>query len=191
MSLQAKKTLTKIMTAVFAVLLTIGTALIVYLNSPIHPANISDEVIIEKGTEYEVKLKGISGYNETGFCLVTDGFYFSKEKLFVYTDEEGFAKTTDRDEGGAYLLGGYNSADVLYENYNFCGEQYKNRQELEAFFEAPDRIYDFDINNLSYYISDIINYKKQFTGSATLKIYKGRCVITSVSVGDAKVLEIK
>ena len=70
MSLQAKKTLTKIMTAVFAVLLTIGTALIVYLNSPLHPANISDEVIIEKGTEYEVPCdRRLLFFKGKAFCL--------------------------------------------------------------------------------------------------------------------------
>ena len=83
MNLKAKKALTKIVTALFAVLFVIGAALIIYVNSPLYPANISDEVIIEKGTEYTVKLSGVSEYDENGFRPVTDGFYFTKEKYIM------------------------------------------------------------------------------------------------------------
>lgn len=191
MNLKAKKALTKIVTALFAVLFVIGAALIIYVNSPLYPANISDEVIIEKGTEYTVKLSGVSEYDENGFRPVTDGFYFTKEKLFVYVDDAGYVRTGYEGEGEDYVLGRFNSPDLSYEKYDFCGESFKNKQELQSFFDSADPIYNFDINNLSYYISDIINYKKHFSGTATLKLYKGRFVITSVSIGDEKLLEIK
>lgn len=179
------------MTVILALFFVVGAALLAYVNSPLYPANISDRAIIEKGREYTVKLSGISDCDENGFRPVTDGFYFTNEKLFVYTDEEGFARTGNEGEEDALVLGKFNSAVLSYEKYNFCGESFKNEQELQAFFDSPDPIYNFDINNLSYYISDIINYKKHFSGTATLMLYRGRCVITSVSIGDEKVLEIK
>lgn len=191
MSLKGKNTLTKTVSAIFASLLLVGVAVLFYAHSPLNPANISDKTVIEKGAEYKIKLKGISEYDENGFRLVVDGFYFTSDRQLVYVSEDGYARTTDDGEGEAYLLGKCNSADISYGKYEFCGKEYRNRQELEAFFEIPDPIYNFDINDLSYYISDIINYKKQFFGTATLRLYKGRCVITSVSIGDEKVLEIK
>lgn len=191
MSLQAKRTLNKAMTVILALFFVVGAALLIYVNSPLYPANISDRAIIEKGREYTVKLSGISDCDENGFRPVTDGFYFTNEKLFVYTDEEGFARTGNEGEEDALVLGKFNSAVLSYEKYNFCGESFKNEQELQAFFDSPDPIYNFDINNLSYYISDIINYKKHFSGTATLMLYRGRCVITSVSIGGERVLEIK
>ncbi len=191
MSLKGKKTLTKTVSAIFAVLLILGGTVFIYAHSPLNPANISDKTVIEKGAEYKIKLKGVSEYDENGFRLVTEGFYFTDEKLFVCVDGDGYARTTDDGKGENYLLGKCNSADISYAKYEFCGKEYRNIQELEAFFEIPDPIYNFDINDLSYYISDIINYKKQFFGTATIRLYKGRCVITSVSIGDEKVLEIK
>lgn len=191
MSLQAKRTLNKVMTVILAFFFVVGADLLIYVNSPLYPANISDRAIIEKGREYTVKLSGISDCDENGFRPVTDGFYFTNEKLFVYTDEEGFARTGNEGEEDALVLGKFNSAVLSYERYNFCGESFKNKEELQAFFDSPDPIYNFDINNLSYYISDIINYKKHFSGTATLMLYRGRCVITSVSIGGERVLEIK
>lgn len=191
MSLQAKKTLKKIMTVVSVLLLAAGAVLLIYFNSPLYPANISDETIIERGTEYTVKLSGVSEYDENSFRPITDGFYFTNERLSVYVDDTGYVRTDYEGEGEDYVLGRFNSAYLSYDKYDFCGESYKNKQELQAFFDSPDPIYNFDINNLSYYISDIINCKKHFSGTATLKLYKGRCVITSVSIGDEKVLEIK
>ena len=191
MSLKTKKLMIKISTSVFALLLLVAAAVFVYGNSPLHPANISDKTIIEKGTEYTIKIRGVSEYYENGFTIATNDFYFSSDKLFVVVDNEGFAKTTESQDSEVYVLGEYNSADVNYDDYVFCGQEYKTQEELEDFFDTPDPIYNFDINDLSYYISEIINYKKKFYGTATLKLYKGRCVITSVSIGDEKVLEYK
>ena len=191
MDVKRKKLMIKISTSVFALLLLIAAVVFIYGNSPLYPANISDKTIIEKGTEYTIKIKGISKYDENGFTLATNDFYFSSDKAFVVVDDDGFAKITDSQDSGVYILGKFNSAVVNYENYVFCGQEYKTQEELEAFFDTADPIYNFDIDDLSYYISEIINYKKKFYGTATLKLYKGRCVITSVSIDDEKVLEYK
>ncbi len=191
MSIKNKRLMIKASTTVFVLLLLVAVAVFIYGNSPLYPANITNQTVIEKGEEYRIKIRGITECDEKGFTLATNGFSFTSDKLFVYVDEEGFARTTDAGDSEVYVLGKFNSADVIYDEYIFCGQEYKTKKDLEAFFETYDPIYNFDIDKLSYYISDIINYKKQFYGTATLKIYKGRCVITSVSVGDEKVLEIK
>ena len=189
--MENKKRLTAALKVIFSALLCICSVLVLYISSPLHPKNITDETVIQKGVEYNIKLSGISEYDETGFRIVTNGFFFTSEKTFVYKDEEGFAFTSYDGEGECYLLGEYNSPFVSYENYRFCGENYKSREELEKFFEEPDRIYDFDINKLSEYIQDVLAYKKHFYGKATVKIYKGRLVITDFYIGEEKVLEFK
>lgn len=177
--------------SLFCVLLCIAAAIVLFAASPLHPKNITDKTICEKGTEYTVRLKGISEYDEKGFSVSPDGFYLSSDKVAVYVDDEGFARTTYDGEGESYIKGRrYNSTEILYEKYSFCGESYKNRQELEAFFRLPDPIYNFDLDKLSYYIQDIINYEKQFSGKATIKIYRGRCIFTEIYIGEEKVLEL-
>ena len=179
------------MASLFCTLSFIAAAITLYALSPLHPKNITDETVVKKGTPYTVRLSGISDYSSKGFMPVTDGFYFTDSKSFVYTDENGYARTDKEDGGEVYVLGRYSSAFIDYEKYSFCGESYKNRQELEAFFKEPELIYDFDINNLGIYIQDIIQYKRHFSGMAEVKIYRGRCVITDVYVGAEKVLEYK
>lgn len=191
MSIKNKRARIKVSTTVFVVLLLVAAALFIYGNSSLHPANISDQTIVEKGDDYRIKIRGIHSYDENGFEIATNGFYFTSDKLYVYVGDDGFAYTTDEQVSNTYILGRYNSSYITYDGYVFCGEEYKTQQELKAFFDTYDPIYNFDMDKLSSYISDIINYKKQFYGTATLKIYKGRCVITSVSVGDEKVLEYK
>jgi len=188
---KAKKNLFRFTVAVFMFLLCVASVIVLYAVSPTHPKNITDETVAEKGAEYTVKLKGISEYDDGGFSIAADGFYYTGDKTFVYEDEEGYARTTYDGRGEVYLLGQYNSAYVSYDKYNFCGESYKTQKELEAFFELPDPIYNFDIDNLSYYIQDIINYEKKFSGRATVKIYCGRCAVTEIYIGDDKVLEFK
>ncbi len=177
--------------ALLLVLSCVAAGIVLFASSPLHPKNITDETVVQKGVEHTVKLSGISEYNENGFRIVADGFYYTDNKVYVYKDEEGYACTAYDKKSEAYLLGEYNSPDVLYVNYSFTGESYKNQTELEAFFETPDRIYNFDINNLSEYIQDVVNYEKKFAGKATVKIYRGRCVITGIYIGDEKVLEFK
>ena len=178
--------------ALFCVLLCIAVSIMLYTVSPYHPKNITDKTVAEKGAEYTVSVTGVSDYNEKGFMPVTDGFYFSvKDKAFIYKDEKGIARTIYDGKGECYLIGKYNSAFINYENYSFCGERFKSIEELEAFFGEADRIYDFDINKLSEYIQDVINYKKHFYGNATVKIYKGRLVITEIYIDGEKVLEYK
>ena len=191
MNVKRKKLMIKISTSFFALLLFVAATLFIYANSPLYPANITDKTIIEKGTEYTIKIRGITEYDENSFSLAMNGFYFTSGKSFVVVDDEGFANTTDSEESGVYVLGKFNSADIIYDKYIFCGQKYKTQEEIEAFFDTPDPIYNFDFDKISYYISDIIQYEKKFYGTATLKLYKGRCVITSVSIGDEKVLEYK
>lgn len=186
-----KKKLFKITATVFALLLCAAAAIVLYAVSPLHPKNISDETVVQKGTEYTVKLEGVYEYDEEGFDVATDGFYLNARDSKVYKDEDGFARTSYEGEGEVLLHGDYNSGRILYDKYSFCGENYKSRQELEAFFESPDPIYNFDIDKLSYYISDIITYEKQFYGTATVRIYRGRCVFTEIYIGEEKVLELK
>ena len=181
----------KLLKGILCTLLGVTAVLVLFILSPLHPQNISDRTVAEKGAEYTVKLKGISDYSENGFTVVTDRFSFVKGKLFVYEGEDGFAYTSDDGNGKVYVTGKYNSFDVMYENYTFTGESYKNQTELESFFEEPDRIYDFDIDKLSEYIQDSITYEKKFSGKATVSIYRGRCVITEVYIGDRRVLELK
>ena len=191
MRAENKKRLLVVTTSVFAVLFCAAALLVAYILSPLHPGNIPDEVIINKGAEYTVQLSGVSEYDEKGFRVVTDGFYFTTDKVYVREDEKGFACTSYDEKSARYLLGKYNSSRLDYENYAFCGESYKGRQELEEFFKEPDRIYNFDINNLSSYIQDIISYERQFSGRATVKIYRGRLVFTEFYIGEEKVLEYK
>ncbi len=177
--------------ALFCVLLCIASGIVLYAASPYHPKNITDETVIQKGTEYILSVNGISDYNEQGFMPVTNGFHFTSEKVFVYTDENGIARTSRDEESECFLLGKYNSAFINYESYSFCSERFKNVQELESFFNEADRIYDFDINKLSEYVQDVISYKKHFYGNATVKIYRGRLVITEIYIDGEKVLEYK
>lgn len=191
MSIKNKSLMMKISVTAFVLLVLVAGSVFIYINSPLYPANISDETVIKKGAEYKIKIRGITECDEEGFSLATDSFSFTSEKAFVVVGEDGFASTTVSEDSGVYVLGKFNSAEVLYDNYDFCGQEYKTKKELQAFFDEVDRIYNFDIDELSYYISEIINYKKKFYGTATLRIYKGKCVVTSVSVGDEKVLEYK
>ena len=177
--------------ALFVLLSLIAAATVIFVPSPLHPKNITDETVVKKGEEYTVKLSGISEYNENGFRIVTDGYYYTDDKLYAYENEDGFLCTSYDMNNGICILGRYNSPDVLYEDYSFTGADYKNQTELEAFFKTPDIIYNFDIGNLPDYVQDVVNYEKKFTGKATVKIFKGRCVITSVYIGDERVLELK
>ena len=181
----------KAASGLLSVLFCIALAVVFFALSPLHPKNITDGTVAEKGTEFTVKLTGISEFDESGFRVVTDGFNFKDKKAFLCTDSEGYARTDYDGNGEVYILGKYNSTEVLYENYNFCGEEYRNRTELEEFFNITDPIYNFDINKLSEYVSDVINYEKRFYGRATVKIYRGRCVITGIYIGDEKVLELR
>jgi len=186
-----KNKLFKRLKAVFCVLLGITAVLVLFISSPLHPKNITAKTVAEKGVKYTVKLKGIHEYDEKGFSVATDGFFYTGDKAFVYQDDDGYARTTFDEQGEVYILGEYNSADILYKNYTFSGESYKNQKELEAFFETPDRIYDFDINKLSGYIQDVMTFEKKFTGKATVSIYRGRCVFTGIYIGDELVLMLK
>ncbi len=186
-----KKRLFVFVSILFCVLSFVAVILVLYASSPLHPQNITDKTVFQKGAEYTVRLTGVSDYDENGFVLVADGFYFTGEKVFVYKDEKGIARTTYDGKGECCLLGEYNSSFIDYEKYNFCGESYKNKAELEAFFDEPECIYDFDINKLGDYVQDIINYKRHFYGNATVKIYRGRLVVTDIYIGDEKVLEYK
>lgn len=186
-----KNKLFKSLTSIFAVLFCAAVLLIAYILSPLHPGNIPDEVIINKGAEYTVQLSGVHEYDEKGFVIGTDYFFFKNGRTFVYVGEDGFAHTTYDGKGEAYIDGKYNSGDILYEKYSFCGESYKSPKELEAFFETPDPIYNFDVNKLSEYIRDILDYEKRFYGKATVKLYRGRCVFTEIFIGDELVLVLK
>lgn len=186
-----KKKFFSFWSALLCVLLCIAAALVIFVLSPLHPKNIADSIVAEKGTEYTVRLVGISDYDSEGFSVVADGFYSSKKKIFVNKDEEGYARTFYDGKGETYILGEYDFTDVHYENYVFCGESYKNVDELEDFFELPDRIYNFDINKLPDYIHNVINFEKKFNGKATVRIYRGRCVITEVYIDGEKVLELR
>ncbi len=183
-----KNNLWKILSVVAALLFCVGAGIIGYAVSPLHPRNVTDETVIRKGTEYTVKLSGVSEYDETGFFLTAENFYYVKEDVGVFVDEDGFAYTDYTDKGDIQMNGEYCSAFVKYEDYSFCGETYKSREELEEFFETPDRIYNFDINNLSGYIQDIVSYEKQFSGKMTVRIYRKKCVITDIYIGKEKIL---
>ena len=185
-----KKLFRKLRTAL-CVLLCIAAVLVLFASSPLHLKNVTDKTVVEKGAEYTVKLKGIYEYDENGFSIAPDGFFYTGEKAFVYKDEKGYARTTYDGKGETYVKGKYNSTEILYENYSFCGDSYKNQKELEAFFELPDPIYGFDIDELSGYIQEVITYEKKFAGRATVSIYRGRCVFTEIYIGDEKVLELK
>lgn len=186
-----KKHLWKIYAVISIVLLLVGVGVICYVQSPYNPRNVSDADVVRKGTEYAVKISGISDYDDTGFSLVFNGLYLNDGEVFIKVSEDGFLQSVEADEGDIRLDGKYCSPYIGYESYDFCGGSYKNQVELETFFESPDRIYNFDVNNLSGYIQDIIAYKKQFYGEATVKIYRNRFVITEVFIGEEKVLTHK
>lgn len=189
---KSKKTLLKISSAVLAVLVCVCAGIVGYIISPFYPGNIDDETVIEKGERYTVQLSGISEYDAEGFLLVTEGFYFDYDEVYIYTDENGIARTThDKGDRKYRLNGKFNSAFISYDEFDFCGERYKNQEELEAFFELTDPIYNFDINKISEYVSDVIHFEKKFYGLATMSFYRGRCVITDVTIGTEKVLERK
>lgn len=181
-----KKNIWKVFAAICAVLFCAGICVIGYALSPYHPRNVSDEEVIRNGTEYTIKLTGISSYDEGGFLPVTKDFYFDMDDMHVFVGEDGYAYTDFVSKSSVTVDGRYSSAYMDYENYEFCGETYKNQRELEKFFESPDPIYNFDINNIGIHIQDIINYKKQFYGEATVKIYRKRCVITEFYIGEEK-----
>lgn len=186
-----KRHLWKFFAAVTAVLFVVAVGIIAHVVSPFNPRNVSDKSVIENGTEYMVELNGISEYDENGFLPITEKFYFSKERMNVFVGDDGFAYTDYNNESDIVFDGRYSFAYIAYDDYIFCGESYKTKEELNKFFDSPDMIYNFDINNLSGYIQDIINYEKQFTGKATLKIYREKCVITEIYIGEEKVLELK
>lgn len=180
--------------SIFSVLIclcAICLSLLVYINSPLHPRNISNETVAKRGDEFVIRLDGISSFDENGFTVSTEDFYFTNEKVGVFVSEDGFAYTDYDKKGKVNFNGRYSTPTVSYDSYSFCGEEYKTKEELENFFNLTDPIYNFDINNLSGYIQDVIQYEKQFTGKATVKIYRGKCVITEVYIGEEKALELK
>lgn len=189
---KSKKTLLKISSAVLAVLVCVCAGIVGYIISPFYPGNIDDKTVIEKGEEYTIQLCGISEYDAEGFMLVADGFYFTSGEAYLYNDEKGIARITyDKTDKRCRLYGKFNSLFISYDEFDFCGEKYKSREELEAFFELTDPIYNFDINKISEYVSDVIHFEKKFYGLATMSFYRGRCVITDVTIGTEKVLERK
>lgn len=181
----------RITSTIFCVLLFVCLCLVAYINNPFSPRNISEKTVCEKGVEYTIKLKGISKYDEKGFTLATDGFYYGSEKVGVYVDEDGFARTTYDENYEISFDGRYSNAFIAYEDYELCSEDFASREDFEAFFESPDPIYGFDINDISYYIQDVINYKKKFSGKAKIKIYREKVVITEIFIGEEKILELK
>lgn len=191
MTVDFKRRSQKLIFSVFITLFAVCLSLLVYIISPFHPGNVSDETVAKRGDEFVIRLDGISAYDENGFTLSTENFYFYNEKVGVFVDEDGFAYTDYDKKGKVSFNGRYSSPTVSYDSYSFCGEEYKTKEELENFFELPDPIYNFDINNLSGYVQDIIQYEKQFAGKATVKIYRGKCVITEIYIGEEKVLELK
>ena len=191
MSIESKKATLKAFTYIFMILTFVAAVIVLYALSPFHPKNISDKTILKKGTEFTVDIRGVSDYNSDGFEPVIAGFFFGSNKAYVFEDENGFAFTTYEREGESYVLGKYNSRIIDYENYSFCGERFKSREELEEFFEEPELIYNFDINKIGEYVQDVLAYKRHFSGKATLKIYKGRVVFADFYIGEEKVLEHK
>ena len=184
-----KKHLWKIFAVISAVLLLVGAGVICYAISPYNPRNVTDADVVAKGTEYTVEIAGVSESDENGFMPVTTRFYFSGDVIGVAVDSDGLAYSVPEKDADICLDLRYCSAYMDYDNYNFCGETYKSILDLERFFETPDRIYNFDIDKLSEYIQDIIALKKQFSGKATMKIYRERCVITEFYIGEEKILE--
>lgn len=156
--------------------------------SPLHPQNISDRTVMEKGTPFTVELTGVSECDENGFIPVTNGFYLSPNKMYVHIADDGTAFTDYEKKSDTVLKGKYCSAYVDYEKYSFCGETYKTKEDLQKFFNTYDPIYNFDINKMSEYVSDVINYEKKFSGKATIQIYRGKFVITEIFIGDEKIL---
>ena len=191
MRLRPKKILFICGAVIFGILACVAAAVCFWAGSPANVRNITDSTVIEKGAEYTVRISGVHENDAEGFRIAADNFYYSDQKVIVYEGEDGFARTSYEGSGSSYMNGKYSSSYIRYADYEFCGEKYKNQKELEAFFELPDPIYNFDVNNLSGYISEIISYKKSFNGSAKVKIYRGRCVIESVFIGGEKVLEFK
>lgn len=183
-----KKNSWKITAVISAVLFCVGVCVVWYAFSPYHPRGISDSDVADNGTEYKVKLSGIYSYEENGFTPVINNFRWFDDKVYVFVGEDGYAYTDDTEKSSVSVDGSYSSVYVDYGDYEFCGETYKNQRELEAFFETPDRIYNFDINNLSSYVQDIITYEKKFYGEATVKIYRKRCVITEIYIDGEKIL---
>lgn len=181
----------RITSTIFCVLLFVCLCLVAYINNPLSPRNISEKIVCEKGVEYTVKLRGVSEYDEKGFTLSCDGFYFGSEKTGVYVNEEGFARTTLDENYETSFDGRYSNAYIAYDDYNLCSENYKSREDFEKFFESPDPIYGFDINKISDYIQDVINYEKKFSGKAKIKIYREKVVITEIFIGEEKILELK
>lgn len=191
MSVISKRKTGKVLAGILLFLVIVCIGIVVYVVSPLNPGNVPDEKVARNGIEYTVELIGISTDEEDGFTLSTKGFYFTSGKVFVYEGDDGFARTSYKTVPGIIMDGRYSTDKILYEKYNFCGESFKNKEELRSFFATPDRIYDFDINKLSEYVQDIINYEKKFYGKATVKIYRGRCVVTDIYIGNEKVLEYK
>lgn len=186
-----KKHLWKFFAFLTAVLSCIALCIIIYALSPLHPRNISDKAIIKNGTEFTVKLKGVLDCDENGFTPAADRFFLGKDEISVFVGEDGFAYTDYDSKSDIGLNGRYSSFYISYDNYLFCGETYKNEQGLQKFFDSPDMIYNFDINNLPNYIQDVMTYEKKFYGKATVKIYRKKCVITELYIGEEKVLSHK
>lgn len=190
MNVVFKRKMTKKLAITLSVLTIICLSVIIFAVSPFNPGNVSDEKVAKFGIEYDVKLIGISKCDENGFTVATDGFYFTDEPIFVYVGEDGYAHTSYDYVTGIKVYGRYSSLDVLYNDYSFCGETYKTKEDLQKFFDSPDPIYGFEFDKLSNYIQDIINYEKKFLGKAVIKAYRGRYIITEVYIGAEKVLEI-
>lgn len=191
MNITFKRKLSKIITTVFLLLTFSCISIIIFAVSPYNPGNISDQTAAKFGIEYKIRLRGITAYDENSCSLATNGFYFTSEPIYVYVGEDGYACTSYEPVLGLKINGKYSSPVILYDNYTFCGQTYKNKEELNAFFAQPDPIYGFKLDQLSNYIQDIINYERQFYGEAIIKIYRGKCVITEVHIGGEKVLELK
>lgn len=183
----AKKKLTLYLTAIFLLLFCVCAFILLHGTS----FNLKDSTVIEKGTEYSVKLKGIYTSDDDGFILAGDGFYPAEEKICVFVDENGFAKTTDEKNTGVYLSCGNEALKIYYDKAEFCSDRYKNEEEFKEFLAEADRINGFDINKIPDYLSDIINYDKKFPGKATVRLYKGKCIVTELFIGEEKIIEVK
>lgn len=184
--MERKRRLLKTLVCVFAVLFLAVCAVSVYVVDSSNPKNI-----IARGNEYSFKLLGISEFDESGFTLVSQGLYSPSGKAQVVVGEDGLAKISSEEKGEDYVFGKFVSRDISYRDYDFCGESYKDRESFEEFLNSPDRIYGFDIDNLSQYIIDAYTYEKKFSGTAKVSVYRGRCVITEIYIGEEKVFEIK
>lgn len=186
-----RKTMPKVLVAIFLLLFAVCCGILLYANSGFHPSQISDSTAAKKGEVFTVRLTGVSGCDSEGFYILAENFYISDGTFFVGTGEDGYAVICDDGENAARVNGKYSARFIRFDDYNFCSDIYGSKEALCDFFETPDIIYNFDINNLSEYVSDILQYEKKFNGSAVISIYRGKLVFTEIYIGDEKVLELK